>query len=199
MATEAKAEESKRDPKDFLNPKQIRFAQEYTHDYNATRAYMRAGYSPKGAKSSASELLANPNVQALIAQIEEERTERSEMSNIRLMQELERQILWDARKLYDDENNAIPLAALDDETAAGVTSVEIIETFSGPAKNKVLEGYTKKVKGPNKLAAIELLAKMRGLLIDRKDITSGGEQIKTIVTISLPQNDRNVKPESNEK
>lgn len=163
-----------------LSLKHKRFCEEFTHDYNGTRAYIRAGYSPKGAGQSSFDLLKNPDIQTYIAEIESKRVERSQLSNIRLMQEIERHALWDARNLYDEENNAIALAALDDDTAAGITSVEILEEFEGSGKDRVLCGYTKKVKGPNKLAALELLVKMRGLLIERK-------QIEGEITILTPE------------
>jgi phage terminase small subunit len=45
-----------------LNPRQLAFCNEYAKDCNATQAYIRAGYSAKGAEVSASQLLTNPKV-----------------------------------------------------------------------------------------------------------------------------------------
>ena len=45
-----------------LSPKQQRFVEEYCVDLNATQAYIRAGYTGKGAAQSASALLTNPKV-----------------------------------------------------------------------------------------------------------------------------------------
>ena len=49
-----------------LRPKQRRFVEEYLIDLNATQAAIRAGYSPRTARSVASELLTNPNISAAV-------------------------------------------------------------------------------------------------------------------------------------
>ena len=49
-----------------LTERQQRFADYYIELGNATEAYRRAGYSPKGADVSASKLLVNPRVRARI-------------------------------------------------------------------------------------------------------------------------------------
>lgn len=51
-----------------LNPKQQRFVAEYLKDLNATQAYIRAGYSEKGAAQGAERLLRNVEVRAAIAE-----------------------------------------------------------------------------------------------------------------------------------
>ena len=48
--------------------KQQRFVEEFFIDYNATQAYIRAGYSKAGATTSASRLLANAHIQEAIAE-----------------------------------------------------------------------------------------------------------------------------------
>lgn len=49
-----------------LTPKQQRFVQEYAVDLNGTQAAIRAGYSPKTARSIASENLQRPVVKSAI-------------------------------------------------------------------------------------------------------------------------------------
>jgi len=50
-----------------LSPRHERFVLEYLRDGNATQAYIRAGYSPRGAQPSASRLLRQPHIEAAIA------------------------------------------------------------------------------------------------------------------------------------
>ena len=57
----------------MLNEKQRRFAEEYVIDLNATQAAKRAGYSERTAGSQGHDLLKNPEIQNLIAEITEER------------------------------------------------------------------------------------------------------------------------------
>jgi phage terminase small subunit len=48
----------------YLTPKEQQFVQEYAVDLNGTQAAIRAGYSPKTARSIASETLQRPAVKA---------------------------------------------------------------------------------------------------------------------------------------
>jgi phage terminase small subunit len=50
-----------------FSPRQERFVAEYLRTGNATRAYVRAGYSARGAQPSASRLLRDPRIEAAIA------------------------------------------------------------------------------------------------------------------------------------
>jgi len=54
-----------------MMPRQRTFAAQYVLDHNGAQAAVRAGYSAKAARQTASELLTNPNVQALVAEHEE--------------------------------------------------------------------------------------------------------------------------------
>jgi phage terminase small subunit len=56
-----------------LNPQQELFAHEYVKDYNATRAYVAAGYSENGAGQSAHVLLKNPEISELVKKLHEEK------------------------------------------------------------------------------------------------------------------------------
>lgn len=50
-----------------LNARQRKFVTEYLKDYNATAAYVRAGYSEKTANASAHKLLVHAGIQAALA------------------------------------------------------------------------------------------------------------------------------------
>lgn len=65
-----------------LTDKQQKFADEYLVDLNATAAYLRAGYkcSEAAARSSASALLTNPNIQEYIEGKQQKYVEKTEMT-----------------------------------------------------------------------------------------------------------------------
>jgi phage terminase small subunit len=71
-----------------LPPKQDRFCQEYLIDLNATQAATRAGYSAKTANQQAARMLANVNIQARIAQLQEQRQERTQLTQDEVFDEL---------------------------------------------------------------------------------------------------------------
>jgi hypothetical protein len=60
-----------------LSQKQKKFGREYMVDFNVADAYVRAGYSKNGAQSGGSRLLRDPRIQAYIAELEAEATERA--------------------------------------------------------------------------------------------------------------------------
>ena len=63
-----------------LTTKQAQFVAEYLIDLNATQAAIRAGYSEKTAESQGSRLLSNAKVAAAVAKAQEERAERTEVT-----------------------------------------------------------------------------------------------------------------------
>ena len=52
-----------------LPPRQDRFCREYIKDFNATRAYIAAGYAKKGARAGSSRLLTNVNISAKVKEL----------------------------------------------------------------------------------------------------------------------------------
>ena len=56
-----------------MTPKQRRFIEEYLKDFNATQAYIRAGYSERGAGQAAFNLLKNTEIKAEIERVMAER------------------------------------------------------------------------------------------------------------------------------
>ncbi len=54
-------------PDKLISTRHVRFVREYLKDGNATQAYIRAGYSRRGAQPSASKLLARPHIAAAVA------------------------------------------------------------------------------------------------------------------------------------
>jgi hypothetical protein len=66
-----------------LTPKQQRFVAEYLEDLNATAAYRRAGYVARNdntAAAGASTLLRNPKVAAAVAEAQQQRADRAELT-----------------------------------------------------------------------------------------------------------------------
>ena len=90
-----------------MTPKQQRFVREYLTDFNATRAAIRAGYSPKGASVQGARLLANAKVQAEVEQLAKQKDDELGLTNERILDKLA-QIAFS-----DDEETKDNLRALD--------------------------------------------------------------------------------------
>lgn len=63
-----------------LNAKQAAFVREYLVDLNATKAAIRAGYSPKTAHSQGPRLLENAEIRKAVDAVNARRQERTELS-----------------------------------------------------------------------------------------------------------------------
>lgn len=63
-----------------LTPKQQRFVEEYLIDLNATKAYIRAGFSEKHAHTNAAKLLQNTTIADAIEKAQNKRAERTEIT-----------------------------------------------------------------------------------------------------------------------
>lgn len=92
------ASEERKNNFDNLTDKQKRFCEEYLIDLNATQAAIRAGYSPKTARSIANENLTKPDIKAYLAKINEERIQRVKISQDDVLREL-------AHIAFDDIKN----------------------------------------------------------------------------------------------
>lgn len=71
-----------------LTPKQERFCEEYLIDLNATQAAIRAGYSEKTAREQAAQNLSKLNIQEKITELKAERSQRTEITQDRVVKEL---------------------------------------------------------------------------------------------------------------
>ena len=150
-----------------MNDKQMAFAREYVVDYNATKAAIRAGYSEKSAYSQAHDLLKKPEIMAKISELEAKAARRTEISKDMVLRELARVAFVDPRKLFDENGRPKDLESIDDDTAAALASVDILEEYDFDDGNRVLIGHTKKYKWADKLRALEMLGKHLGMFTDK--------------------------------
>lgn len=72
-----------------MTPKQHRFVQEYLVDLNATQAAIRAGYSPRTARSVGSENLTKPDIASAIQTAGAQLAARTGITAERVLSELE--------------------------------------------------------------------------------------------------------------
>lgn len=173
MATTRKAKRARSTPRPQdrkvpgLNPRQERFVAEYLVDLNATQACIRAGYSARTSEQQGPRLLGHVGVRAAIDGALAKRSKRTEISADRVLQEIARVAMLDPRKLYNADGSLKLPHELDDEAAAALASLEVVEEYRGRGRQRRVAGFTRKVRFWNKVEALALLAKHLGLTPDR--------------------------------
>lgn len=156
-----------------LTDKQKLFVDEYLIDRNATRAYMVAYPNVKKssvAKSAASRLLTNVNVDAAVKKAQHKRSVRTEITQDRVLKEYARLAFVDPRKFYNPDGTLKRVVDLDDDTAACLAGMDV--KFS-QGENGEIEKVNK-IKITDKKGALDSVARHLGMF--DKD-RSGGDQI----------------------
>jgi phage terminase small subunit len=111
-----------------LSPRHARFVAEFLQDGNATRAYVRAGYSPRGAQPSASRLLRDPRIEAAIAAGRQRIAEALQVSVERVAQEYAKiafASVDDFVSVEDDGRLRIDLEKASQAQRAGIVELRI--------------------------------------------------------------------------
>lgn len=153
-----------------------RFVDEYLIDQNATRAYMRcpgyAGAAYESARTLGAKLLTNVRIKAAVAERQAATRKRLELTSDNVLRQLARMAFVDLKGLYRGDGSLRAPHELDDDTAAAVQQIEVVEEFGkDDGGNRSLIGYTKKVRLVDRKGATELAMKHLGLLKERVEIT----------------------------
>lgn len=164
-----------------LTEKQIRFAQEFIIDLNATQAAIRAGYKRISAGQIGHELLKKHEIQVLIQELKEEREKRTEITADMVVREFAKIGFINVKYFYDDTGKLKPLKELTDEQAAAIAEVKTRE-FSIDGESKIIETT---FKLNSKVAALQELGKHTGIYEkDNKQKAAGS------VMFYIPENGR---------
>ena len=148
-----------------MTPKQQRFVEEYLVDLNATQAAMRAGYSKKTAHAVGHENLRKPEIEAAIAEAMQARSERTEVTIDKVVQELALIAFANADDFFDWGPDGITVKSKADLTRGQRAVVaEVSETITE-------HGGTVRVKLGDKLAALDKLARHLGMFVDKHEVT----------------------------
>ena len=148
-----------------LTEKQATFVQEYLIDLNATQAAIRAGFSPSSAARYAIELLNKTHVAEAVRKSMQERNQRVEISQDRILEELARIAFGDLRDAVTWGKEGVTLkesAELTDDQAAAISEV---------SETSTKEGGSTRIKRHDKVKAIELLMRHKGMLNDKLNLS----------------------------
>jgi phage terminase small subunit len=143
------------------NEKHERFCQEFLIDLNRKQAYIRAGYRPKEAESSASRLYANARIRARIDELMAERSKRTGVTQDRVIRELARISFLDPTRIINLNHATILEGATEDDRAA-IASVKVKEG----------EDFTEReIRFYDKTKTLEQLGRHLGMFKDGLSIT----------------------------
>ena len=131
---------------------------------NATAAYIAAGFSPGGAKQSASRLLKDPLIAKRLKQLIEEKHRALHMDVDEILARAAMHARIDAAALYDEKGNLRPIHELEEQASVGIAGIEVVETFDGKGKDRVKTGEIKKVRLRDPMPALRLLAEHKKLV-----------------------------------
>ena len=172
-----------------LNSRQMKFCDEYLVDLNATQAAVRAGYTPKYANTNAFKLLQNTAIKEYIQKRQQDRMERTEITQDFVLKELKEMASVNATdyariveknatvqvegvemQLYDAEGNPVKY-----RTVEPILTEELTEVQKKALRviKKGRDGF--EIQPYDKLKILELLGRHLGMW-DKKTEMDNEEQ-----------------------
>lgn len=152
-----------------LSPKEQLFVSAYSVCWNATRAAIEAGYSVKTAAQIGYELLRKPQIAAAVDALLEARKARYETTADNICRRLAQFAFTDVAELFvPGTTTLLPLTEMGPDARATIAGFEHGYTSStrGRRGNKRTREAVVKVKHRDAIAALDLMARIRGLLKD---------------------------------
>jgi phage terminase small subunit len=155
-----------------LEPRQLRFCQEYIIDLNGTQAAIRAGYSEDSARAIASENLTKPDIEAKIQELKDLRSLRTEITADKVLTETYLLAASDIGEAFNEDGSLKPIKEIPSHIRKAISSVEVDELFEGHGADKEQVGYTRKIKLWDKVKTLELLGKHLKVFSDKVELTA---------------------------
>jgi len=145
---------------------QEKFVDEYLIDLNATQAAIRAGYSIKTARSSASRLLTKDNIIKLLQKRRKAIQKKTEITQEKVIAEYAKIAFLNPADFFDENDKLKSISKLKKAVAAAITGMDI---------SNIGEFETvKKIKFADKKGALDSLAKHLGMFVNKElDLADG--------------------------
>lgn len=177
-----------------LTPGQRKFVNEYLKDGNATQAAIRAGYAKGSAGQIAAKLLKIAKIKAEIEQEQANLIQKIQAETgitlERTLREIARLAFFDPRKLFASDGKPFAINELDDDTAASIAGLDVLEEFEGQGKDRKFIGFTKKYKLTDKRASLDMLMKHLGGYKEDND-QAGKASAGTVAAVLAEMRGRN--------
>ena len=134
-----------------LTAKEQLFVDEFMVDRNASAAYVRAGYSPKGANGHAARLVAKGSISAEIARRVEEYSRLAGINTVWVLERMKAAVDADLSQVFDDKGALLPPKEWPEHMKRLILSVKVVEMAGGMAVDAAgalahVPMYTKEVR-----------------------------------------------------
>lgn len=150
------------------DPRYELFAQELAKGVAQPEAYRRAGFA--GNKTAASRRAHDPVIRERVAEILAAGADRAEITREMVVRELGRIAFADIRQVFDSNGSLKRVEDLDDDAAASVAAIEVVQRRV-PGGDKDETESVAKIKTWDKRAALVDIAKMQGWHVERHEHT----------------------------
>lgn len=130
---------------------------------NISQAALAAGFSPKTAPQQGSRLLKHVEVQQALNSRRTEVLGKFQLTTERVTQEIARISFFDPRKMFAADGRPLAITELDDDTAACIVGLDVLEQYEGSGEDRALVGLIKKYKIADKNSGLDKAAKILGL------------------------------------
>lgn len=176
--------------KGILTVKQEKFVQGLFSGLSQREAYKQAynckTMTDKTADEKACRLAGADKIRARLKQLQTRYQERNFVTKERILREYARLGFFDPRNLFLPDGSPVPIQALDDDTAAAIAGLDVLEVYEGTGADRKFVGYVKKYKIASKIGALDSMAKHLGMFIDRQEVTGpdGGPVQFTVSRVS---------------
>lgn len=147
------------------------FCHEFLKDFNATRSAIAAGYKDsKSTRSSASEILARPDIQRRVHELHLQRVNEILINEQTILRELLRIATSDLGLIFNPEGGIKPIHEIPEEVRRAMSGIDVEEIWEGRGEDRYQSGVIKKVKFWDKPKAIELLGKKLQIWVERLEV-----------------------------
>lgn len=150
-----------------------KFCQEYVkNERNGKRAYELV-YGTKRdnvLEANASRLLSNVKIKDRVSELLTELTSKNLATPDRIIKEYARIAFLDIRKFFDSDGNLKKITDLDDDTAAAIAGMDVSALVKSGNKEEAIAEIIKKIKSVDKKGALDSLAKINGMFVDKLEV-----------------------------
>ena len=144
------------------------FCDEYLVDLNASKAALRAGYSPLAVRTIASKLLSKANISSEIRKKINERAARTRVTADRVLLEIALIGLFDLRDVFNEDGRLKRVVDMSEDTTRSLAGIDVMQRVVKDDEGKYIERVIK-VKTRDKIRALELMGKHLGMFRDIGD------------------------------